>query len=89
MIATGAYVTHRGVVRETNEDAVVFGTIAAGSTMDFPHLAGHSSDSSWVIAVADGMGGNNAGQDASLETVKELMAAREFSVQGRDSYSHL
>jgi len=50
--------------------------------MDTPLVAGYGGDRAWIIAVADGVGGANAGRRASAEVVQELMAGRNFSVLG-------
>ena len=82
MIASGAYVTHRGAVRGENQDAIYFGGVMAGCTMDAPRAAGDGGGKPWIIAVADGIGGASAGQRASAEVVKELMGGTDFSLVG-------
>jgi PPM family protein phosphatase len=80
MIASGAYVTHRGAVLGDNQDAICFGGVAAGCTMDAPRAAGYAGGKPWIIAVADGIGGANAGERASAEVVKELIGGTDFSL---------
>jgi serine/threonine protein phosphatase PrpC len=70
---TACVFTHRGAVRDHNEDAVVIGgcTLAA---IDFSgtHSVTINADGPIVVAVADGLGGHAAGEVASTHTVYRL-----------------
>ena len=58
-----ATATHKGMVRENNEDSV------------FPNAAGDSSDHA-VLIVADGMGGHVAGEVASPWRIIKICMGR-------------
>ncbi|HEU4318460.1 MAG TPA: Stp1/IreP family PP2C-type Ser/Thr phosphatase [Acidimicrobiia bacterium] len=64
-----ATATHKGMVRENNEDSV------------FPNAAGDSSDSA-VLIVADGMGGHVAGEVASRIAINAA-ASSELTAEDR------
>ncbi|MBI2924309.1 MAG: serine/threonine-protein phosphatase [Verrucomicrobia bacterium] len=82
LAASGAYLTNRGAVREHNEDACLFGVPVAQADLKRPvpvHLGG---DRPWLLAVADGMGGENAGERASREVVMALAECQAFTPSG-------
>lgn len=64
-----ATATHKGMVRENNEDSV------------FPNAAGDSSDNA-VLIVADGMGGHVAGEVASRIAINAA-ASSELTAEDR------
>src|SRR5215468_5030462 len=68
---TACVFTHRGAVRDHNEDAVAIGgcTLAA---IDFSGTHSVNADGPIVVAVADGLGGHAAGEVASTHTVYRL-----------------
>jgi serine/threonine protein phosphatase PrpC len=68
--------THRGAVREANEDAVVVGSFTACG-VSLPDAVTHEVplSSPVVVAVADGMGGHAAGEVASAHAVRTLAFA--------------
>jgi len=69
--------THRGSVRPHNEDAFLLGGVHAGSDLDMSEpISTMIEGKSWIVAVADGIGGNQAGERASREVVS-LLANRE------------
>lgn len=71
--------THRGNVRKKNEDAMLCGTVRHGITMEEPESPGAKIGPPWTVAVADGIGGNLAGERASHETVEYLAQLKDFS----------
>ena len=89
--------THRGAVRAENEDAFVAGPIVACSSMTHPAICTLPTVEPVVVAVADGIGGQVAGEIASehvarrlaevggrlqtLEHVRELLHALDEEVQ--------
>jgi PPM family protein phosphatase len=69
--------THRGAVRDHNEDALVIGPFAAcGADMADPVTCKVPLSAPVLVAVADGMGGHAAGDRASAHAVRELACAR-------------
>lgn len=89
--------THRGAVRAENEDAIVAGPIVACSSMTHPAICTLPTNEPVVVAVADGIGGQVAGDIASehvsrrlaevgprlrsLEHVRDLLHALDEEVQ--------
>ncbi|MFQ5951427.1 MAG: PP2C family protein-serine/threonine phosphatase [Candidatus Geothermarchaeales archaeon] len=74
------YASHRGLVREVNEDRVAVLRL---------HVAGQRSETLYVLAVADGMGGHARGEVASeltlrgfvTKVVAELLHDRDGGLQ--------
>ncbi|WP_426403147.1 PP2C family protein-serine/threonine phosphatase [Streptomyces sp. R-07] len=65
--------THRGAVREGNEDAFVIGALtAAGVDTVDPVVVRLLVEEATVVAVADGLGGHSAGEVASALAVRRL-----------------
>ena len=58
-------VTHRGRVREHNEDTISVGRWTCGDTMAAPRRSVHDFADVRLVLVADGMGGHAAGRQAS------------------------
>lgn len=73
-----ACVTHRGSVRATNEDALFCGQIIHGETMENAEPTVGQIGPPWTVTVADGIGGNLAGERASQETVEHLARLKEY-----------
>jgi serine/threonine protein phosphatase PrpC len=71
-----AFITHKGLVRDSNEDAILVpGHLIAETSMDNVQEVTSAGGSYWLVAVADGMGGQNAGEVASrlcLETLAQI-----------------
>jgi serine/threonine protein phosphatase PrpC len=60
-----AGVTHRGTVRESNEDCLAFGFWSSQETMVAARRFDHDLAEPFVCVVADGMGGQAGGEHAS------------------------
>jgi serine/threonine protein phosphatase PrpC len=67
-----AGVTHRGTVRENNEDCIAIGYWTSQETMESARPFLHELDLPFVCVIADGMGGHNDGEQASLLVAKSL-----------------
>jgi len=69
-------ITHRGCVREHNEDAIaVANWVCAGSSLDAPRCSVETLTSAPMLClVADGMGGHRAGEVASRCVAERLLA---------------
>ena len=61
-----AGITHRGTVRENNEDCLAIGYWVSQETLESARSFHHELDLPFVCVVADGMGGHNDGEQASL-----------------------
>lgn len=66
--------THRGRVRERNEDTIVVGDWVSPAGMETPRQSRHALSAPLVCAVADGMGGHRAGEVASRCVAQRLAA---------------
>jgi len=67
-----AGITHRGAVRENNEDCIAIGYWVSQETMESARTIQHELDLPFVCVVADGMGGHNDGEQASLLITRSL-----------------
>lgn len=67
-----AGITHRGTVRENNEDCIAIGYWVSQETMESARAVDHQLDLPFVCVVADGMGGHNDGEQASLLVARSL-----------------
>jgi serine/threonine protein phosphatase PrpC len=68
-----AGITHRGTVRENNEDCLAIGYWTSQETMESARFFEHALDLPFACVVADGMGGHNDGEQASLLVAKSLV----------------
>jgi len=75
-----AGITHRGAVRENNEDCICIGYWASQETMESARCFQHPLDLPFACVVADGMGGHNDGEQASLLVARSL--ARRLPAMG-------
>jgi PPM family protein phosphatase len=78
----GAFITHPGPTRRDNQDAIFFGLIPGavihcGDTMAQARAVHHMEESYWMVALADGIGGNVSGGKASCELVTALANCEE------------
>ena len=81
----GAWVTHVGKKKPTNEDCIFFGKgCVCGRTMNDPEAV-ELSEANWLIGVADGVGGHNAGETASRLCSEALIGVEEVSRTTVDS----
>jgi PPM family protein phosphatase len=69
----GAAITHRGTVKETNEDCLAVGFWSSQETMQSARPFEHELDLPFACIVCDGMGGHNDGEKASLLVAKGLV----------------
>jgi len=67
-----AGITHRGAVRENNEDCIAIGYWTSQETMESARGFQHALDTPFACVVADGMGGHNDGEQASLLVAHSL-----------------
>lgn len=67
-----AGITHKGTVRENNEDCLAIGYWVSQETLEAARFFEHALDLPFVCVVADGMGGHNDGEQASLFVARSL-----------------
>ena len=67
-----AGITHRGTERENNEDCIAIGYWTSQATMEAARVFEHALDLPYACVVADGMGGHNDGEQASLLVARSL-----------------
>jgi serine/threonine protein phosphatase PrpC len=67
-----AGITHRGAVRENNEDCLAIGYWTSQESMEAARGFRHTLDEPFACVVADGMGGHNDGEQASLLVARSL-----------------
>ena len=75
-----AGITHKGTVREGNEDCIAIGFWVSQETLEAAKAFEHELDLPFACVVADGMGGHNDGEQASLLVAKNL--ARRLALTG-------
>ena len=80
--AFASVMTHRGRVRQKNEDAAVLMGAIAGVDLEEPIAHTFPPGGHWVIAVVDGIGGARAGSVASSEVAARLAQTADFTPQG-------
>jgi len=68
----GAGITHRGTVKDNNEDCLAVGFWVSQDTMGEARPFEHELDLPFACIVCDGMGGHNDGEKASLLVAKGL-----------------
>jgi serine/threonine protein phosphatase PrpC len=67
-----AGITHRGTVRDNNEDCIAIGFWVSQEIMSAARSFDHALDLPFACIVADGMGGHNDGERASLLVARSL-----------------
>ncbi len=75
--------THRGRVREGNEDTIAVGGWVSEPEMAAPRVFRHDLAAPLVCAVADGMGGHRAGEVASRHVALRLAEESERLADAR------
>lgn len=75
--------THRGHARADNEDTIVVGDWVSVIDMPAPEQTQHDLTAPLIIAVADGMGGHNAGEVASRYAARRLAGEPERLIDPR------
>ena len=75
-----AGITHRGTVRDNNEDCIAIGFWVSQDTLQSAQRFDHALDQPFACIVADGMGGHNDGERASLLVARSL--ARRLATLG-------
>lgn len=75
--AKGALITHAGKVRCGNEDCCIFGGIIVWDGLSESIHAICPAGAPWLIAVADGIGGQNAGERASRQVIYTLATCED------------
>jgi protein phosphatase len=78
-----AGITHRGTVRDNNEDCIAIGFWVSQETLESARRFDHALDQPFACIVADGMGGHNDGEVASLLVARSL--ARRLATLGPGS----
>ena len=82
LLLRAAGITHRGAVRENNEDCIAIGFWVSQETMESARHFEQALDEPFASVVADGMGGHNDGERASLLVGRSL--ARRLIAGGPD-----
>lgn len=80
--AEAAGITHRGTVRDGNEDCIAIGFWVSQETLEAARRFDNALDLPFACVVADGMGGHNDGEQASLLVAQSL--SRRLTVTGTD-----
>ena len=78
-----AGITHRGTVRDNNEDCIAIGFWVSQETLEAARGFEHALDLPFACVVADGMGGHNDGERASLLVARSL--ARRLTALGPEN----
>jgi serine/threonine protein phosphatase PrpC len=77
-----AGITHKGTVRDGNEDCIAIGFWVSQETLETARTFDGALDLPFTAVVADGMGGHNDGEKASLLVARGL--ARRMIAAGTD-----
>lgn len=72
-------VTHRGCVRNSNEDCMLLFGRVFYDNKEIWLDSNETSGKSWLCAVADGIGGSRAGEIASQYVLEKLSKIRDFT----------
>ena len=77
-----AGITHKGTVRDNNEDCIAVGFWTSQETIEQARAFEQELDLPFSCVVADGMGGHNDGEQASMLVARSL--ARRLTVTGTE-----
>jgi PPM family protein phosphatase len=86
--ARGTALTHTGKVRSHNEDAWLCGEKYSQTSSAKPVDFNCPSTRPWIVAVADGLGGQNAGEKASQQVVFFLSQCPDHTPNGVSKILH-
>jgi protein phosphatase len=78
-----AGITHRGTVRGNNEDCIAIGHWVSQETMEAARVFGEELEQPFACVVADGMGGHNDGEQASLLVARSLARRAQVLEAGK------
>jgi PPM family protein phosphatase len=78
----GSLITNRGTKRPDNEDPCLFDRVFSRVSLVAPICLECSREGAWIVAIADGLGGQQGGERASAELVSALAVCADVSPSG-------
>jgi PPM family protein phosphatase len=82
LYARGSLITNHGTKRPNNEDACLFSRVFSRVSFVAPVRLECSGEGPWIVAIADGLGGQQGGERASAELVSALAVCADVSPSG-------